>query len=79
MPAFKSAIRELSIEDAYSLAEELEESSRVDTDASTVFRGVHAELGPVYITIPLAGEALLLPTEFQAKPVLIQGDFGKVA
>jgi hypothetical protein len=79
MPAFKSSIQELTIERAYELAAELDECSRTDTEAATVFRGVHAKHGAVYITIPIAGDALLLPTEFHAKPILIQGELAKVA
>jgi hypothetical protein len=79
MPAFKCAIQELTVEEAYEIASELEDGGRTDHESSTVFRGVHPKYGPVYITIPIAGDALLLPTEFLPKPVLLQGDFAKVA
>lgn len=51
----------VSDEKAYEIANALRDPIREDTDAATVFRGTHCELGEVYVVVLPLGNSLLLP------------------
>lgn len=60
MPCSRIQIIDLTHEEAYEEAARLEDQTREDKTASTVFRGNHPEYGNVIIVIPPLGESLLM-------------------
>jgi hypothetical protein len=70
----QSRIREVTLERAIELSEELTDKTVHNGDSATVFSGNHPELGSIHITIPPLGNSLLLPADLAAVlPVVIQG------
>jgi hypothetical protein len=70
----QTRIREVNLERAIELSEELTDKTVHEGDSSTVFSGTHPELGSIHIAIPPLGNSLLLPADLAAVlPVVIQG------
>jgi hypothetical protein len=65
----KFAIQSLTHEQAYDRAERLQDRQKEETDNMTVFSGIDAELGPVYIVVPPLGDSILLPSNLHPIPV----------
>lgn len=58
-------IIEVSLEEAYEIAERLENKSTHETKTMKVFSGLDCKYGQIHIAIPPLGNPLLLPVVIQ--------------
>lgn len=63
--------REVNLEQAIKIADELTDKKTHEGRASTVYWGNHPEYGPVHVVIPPMGASLLLPA---ATPIVVQSE-----